>query len=120
MPSTSLPAVFTPEDLKGLGQWLAEDRSGLSSRTMLAIALGADDGDFDAPSDSGDFSRCSELVRAVPAVRQAFPRIAELVPAFRRILERWDELASALDRQELEPGRILELRRVELKSVRHA
>lgn len=81
---------------KQLGRWLAAGDRGVSSLTMAAIALGAGRSkhhDFDAPHDAGDFERCHALVKAVPAVRQHFARIAQVVPAFRGILAEWDSLA---------------------------
>jgi hypothetical protein len=77
--------------------------TGLSSKTMAAIALGADNFALhnlrgDAPYDPSDFGRCYRLVKAVPAVRSHFDRIGELVPQFRGILLQWDELCAIYER----------------------
>lgn len=77
-----------------IGNWMRSGDTGTSSETMAAIALGADSGDFGAPYDPSDFGRCYRLVQAIPAIRDAFPRIAELVPAFAGILREWDALVA--------------------------
>src|SRR3546814_4100612 len=90
------------DQLPALGNWLAGDDVGTSSRTMVAIALGATEGDFDAPHDPSDFGRCYRLVKAVPAIRESFLTISMRVPAFLRILHNWDELRSEEHTSELQ------------------
>lgn len=107
------PAGPLPADaLRRIGNWLLGDDTGISSKTMAAIALGSDQGymswHVDAPHDPSDFARCYRLVQAVPEIRAAFPRIAERVPPFAGILERWDELCAVFDR-EAPTGRCVEL-----------
>lgn len=80
------------ELVKKLAGWFVSGDSGVSSDSMAAIALGADEGDFDAPYDSSDFGRCYRLVKAIPEIRESFTRISELIPVFRGILTNWDEL----------------------------
>ena len=75
-----------------IGEWLAKGDVGISSKTMVAIALGAESGRFDAPYDPSDFYRCYELVKQVPAIRNSFDDIAKKVPAFAGILREWDDL----------------------------
>lgn len=96
------------DQLPALGNWLAGDDVGTSSRTMVAIALGATEGDFDAPHDPSDFGRCYRLVKAVPAIRESFLTISMRVPAFLRILHNWDELCTIYVR-DLNSGKSSEL-----------
>ena len=90
--------TFTPSELAAIGQWLASHHTGVSSKTMLAIALGANMGDFDAPYDEGDFLRCYRLVKIVPRIVDAFDRIGELCPPFAGILREWPELVRMHER----------------------
>jgi len=86
------------QDLKDIGEWMTSQDTGVSSETMVAIALGAEKGRFDAPHDPSDFGRCYRLVQKVPAIYGAFDRIGELVPAFAGILREWEELCRIYER----------------------
>lgn len=83
---------MTPQDIKKLGEWLANGDIGISSKTMAAIALGAKTGNFNAPYDPSDFNRCYKLVERVPSIRNSFDQISQIVPVFAGILREWDEL----------------------------
>ena len=105
-------------DIKAVGEWMTSWDTGVSSETMAAIALGAEKGRFDAPHDPSDFGRCYRLVQKVPAIRGAFSRIGELVPAFAGILREWDELCRLYER-DLHTGSSEELYR-RIKELRSA
>ena len=81
-----------------IAQWFKAEGRGVSSMSMAYIATGATMGRFDAPHDSDDFGRCYELLKAVPEIRDDFPKIAQLVPQFSGILKRWDELCAIYER----------------------
>lgn len=87
-----------PGFVKKIANWLRSHDTGVSSETMAAIALGADEGYFDAPHDNSDFGRCYRLVKIVPEIRGSFSRISELVPQFKAILANWDELCSMYEK----------------------
>lgn len=89
--------LHSEKTLRKLGNWIRGSDNGVSSETIVAIFLGATKGDFDAPYDNSDFGRCHRLVKKVPEIREAFPRIAEKVPAFAGILREWDELVRLYD-----------------------
>lgn len=84
---------------KKVALWFQSEETGVSSMTMAYIATGATVGNFDAPYDPSDFSRCYELLKLVPEIREDFARIGKIVPRFAGILENWDELC-ALHEQE--------------------
>ena len=86
------------QDLQKLGEWFRSHKTGVSSETMAAIAMGAKVGRFDAPYDPSDFGRCYGLVQQVPAIRNYFDQIAELVPVFSGILREFDVLCDLYDR----------------------
>lgn len=99
---------MSPQDIKDIAEWLVSDDCGVSSKTMAAIALGADKGRLNAPHDPSDFGRCYRLVKKVPAIRTAFDRIGEIEPRFAGILLNWDELCSLYER-DLHTGQSKEL-----------
>lgn len=101
---------MNPQDIKRLAEWLVSNDTGISSKTMAAIALGAKKSRFNAPYDPSDFGRCYRLVQKVPAIRNAFDRIGELEPRFAGILLNWDELCSLYER-DLHTGQSKELYR---------
>lgn len=76
-----------------IGQWIVGEDTGLSSKTIAAIWLGAKSGWFSFPRDPSDFGRCWRLVEKVPAIREAFPRICAVYPPIAPYLEHWDELS---------------------------
>lgn len=81
-----------------IAQWFKAEGRGVSSMSMAYIATGATMGRFDAPYDPDDFGRCYELLKAVPEIRDDFPKIAQLVPQFSGILKHWDELCTIFER----------------------
>ncbi len=74
--------------------WLIHGRMGISSKAMAAVALdkAPENKFYNHPHDPADFNRCLELVKAAPEVREAFPKIAALSPAWKTIIDHWDEL----------------------------
>jgi hypothetical protein len=88
-------------------EWLFGDDTGISSKSMAAVALGVTKTgrrEFGAPHDPSDFGRCYRLVLAVPEIIDAFPAISKRVPVFTGILENWDELCALYER-DLPTGR---------------
>ncbi|WP_175994841.1 hypothetical protein [Burkholderia vietnamiensis] len=96
--------------LKQIGNWLLSGDTGLSSETMAAIALGATKKAGIAPYDPSDFGRCYRLVKKVPEIRKAFPRIAKRVKTFSGIINDWDALCEIYER-DLPTGRNEDLHR---------
>jgi hypothetical protein len=95
--------AISDKSITAIGQWIADRDTGVSSETMLAIAMGAKKSKvsrFDAPHDPSDFGRCYRLVKAVPEIRTEFGRIGRIVPTFKLILENWDELCPIFERDQ--------------------
>lgn len=83
-------------------QWLCSGESGLSSKTMVCIHTGNEmdrHWGFQAPSDVADYRRCWLLVEVVPEIRNSFPLIAERCPAFKGVIENWDAISAAYERE---------------------
>ncbi len=100
MAKQSKPSLSN-KTIKAIGQWIADKDTGISSETMVAIALGAKktkSSRFNAPHDPSDFGRCYRLVKAVPEMKTQFDRIGKAVPTFKLILKNWDELCELYER----------------------
>ena len=80
--------------------WQSTGNVGISSATMASIALGLKKNfyhqTFRHPSDPADLNRCMRLVKDIPEIRDHFGAISEKVPAFKPILDNWDELTKLL------------------------
>ncbi len=75
-----------------LVKWLLEGRTGQSSMTMARHVFGVPAAPVNWPRDAGDFGRCVGLLDAVPAARGRLPRMAELDPVWRLLVEDWAAL----------------------------
>ena len=66
--------ALSPDALRRLGVWLCSNDTGISSRTLAAVALGVRQkmNTLAAPWDSSDFGRCYRLVQANPRSRPPF------------------------------------------------
>lgn len=79
--------------------WLLNGKTGVSSKTICAVMLGAVDASRDDawckyshPHDPSDFSRCHALLELIPEWRTELYRVAEVFPAWTGLVERWVEL----------------------------
>lgn len=89
--------IYPPSSwtVRSVAEWLLSGDTGISSKTIAAIALGIEKKDgfgFDIPYDSADFGRCYRLLKAVPELRDYLPLVAEKCPKWRPLVEIWDEL----------------------------
>lgn len=71
--------------------WMSTGRVGASSRSMAFTACGLPtDGSY--PLDPDDLNRCLLMLKAVPAVRDHFDKIADLGIVWGRLIKRWAEI----------------------------
>lgn len=85
---------MTTEAQRKTLEWLANGSPGLSSKTM-AFWLGFDvlvEKGRNYPHDPADFDRCLQLLNAVPEMRPHLHRMADLSPAWKKLVARWDEI----------------------------
>lgn len=104
--------AFAVEDVMatpgmGLRAWLHCDDTGTSSLAMAARLIREVGGPrihveqpSDHPLDPDDFGRCVRLLEAVPEFRPHLAAMASVSPAWKALVEHWDEL-EALYRERL-------------------
>lgn len=84
-------------------EWQTQNKVGVSSASMAAVAVGLGKpfygSYFQHPYDPADFNRCVNLVNTIPEIREHFDAIGQKIPAFKNILENWDELKNLLDEE---------------------
>src|SRR5512140_2482282 len=96
--------------------WSLSGDTGVSSETIAAIAAGmtarrGSPFDFDIPYDSGDFGRCYRLLKAVPELRDALPRVAEVCPKWGPVVREWDRLTQLYEQDLAETPAFVEFSR---------
>ncbi len=82
--------------------WFLRGEVGASSKTLVHFYKGEEfrDGDFPTPPfDVSDFRRCYLLVQEVPEIKEVFPLVAERCPAFKGVIENWDAISAAYERE---------------------
>ena len=74
--------------------WFATGDTGVSSQHMAFVAAGISSKGKHTwpPYDADDLNRCIQLVKAVPEIKDAFPRIAETSESWAITIQHWDEL----------------------------
>jgi hypothetical protein len=98
--------VLTPGLTLEIARWLATGKGvGISARTIAAVALGLDDGDWDCPHDDSDFGRCYALLAKIPELRGALNMVARKCPQFAPLVIVWDELSKLYEQDRLDSGR---------------
>ena len=76
-------------------EWIAGDDTGISSRAIWAVMMGAPVRRVafgTHPSDPDDFGRCHRLLEAVPEWRPRMGEMAAHSRVWSRLAEHWDEL----------------------------
>lgn len=83
-------------------QWLENGDTGVSSKTIWSVMMGSgqDRLGSDVPHDPDDFGRCYRLLKVMPAWRARLGEVAAKHPAWRGLVDSWDEL-TALYEEEL-------------------
>lgn len=95
-PRNKLLGVRPDPCLGGLGKWLAHGEKGRSSETMALVAQGkpVTERHMNWPHDPDDLKRCIGLEAIYPQIRKSFPKIAELSPQWKVIINNWDKLVA--------------------------
>lgn len=81
----------------GLLKWMLSDDTGVSSETIVRIAMGVKPpkyGYFDAPHDPSDFGRCYRLLKQFPDLKGWLPVVAKKCRPFAPLVANWEELES--------------------------
>ena len=74
-------------------KWFANGKVGESSKAMVSAATDQPFGGYRPhPSDPADFNRCLLLLEAVPEIRNAMNKIADISEVWKKLVARWDEV----------------------------
>lgn len=79
--------------------WIVGDDTGISSKTMWAVLMGADLNTqdrfrFSPPHDPSDFRRCHLLLVAVPEWLERLSEVAAAFPIWGPLVRDWDKLTA--------------------------
>lgn len=85
---------ITLEIANQIFDWTAGDKRGVSANTMLFAVTGKSVyGDSRGiPADWSDFSRCINLCKKVPAIKENLHLVAEMYPKWIPIVREWNNL----------------------------
>lgn len=82
--------------------WFLRGEVGASSKTLVHFYKGEEFRHDDSPRgpiDVSDFRRCYLLVQTIPEIKEVFPLVAERVPSFKGVIENWDAISAAYERE---------------------
>lgn len=90
---------LTPEITHKIAVWALGGDTGVSSKTIAAVAIGMTSREvgsfgFNIPHDNGDFGRCYRLLKRIPELRAALPLVAEACPKWKPLVAEWDHLTA--------------------------
>jgi hypothetical protein len=85
---------MSAELYRNVAIWAICGETGMSSKAMAAAALGLRRSYYAHPRDPSDLNRCIKLVKAVPAIREHFPKIAAISAQYTKLIENWDSLVA--------------------------
>jgi hypothetical protein len=81
---------------KRIALWALSGTTGVSASTIARVALGIkhDGGrvSFDCPHDADDFGRCLRLLSQVPELHEYLPAVVEACPQWAPLVPIWSEL----------------------------
>lgn len=84
----------------GAMKWLTMGSKGISSQTMFSVCTGLNimgGWHYDHPFDSDDFSRCYDVYKSVPEVRENLNKLREVSNAWNNLIDNWDILCSKFE-----------------------
>lgn len=84
------------ETLNKAASWLVNGETGISSKYILAVAMGYIPDDKTKsrsyPHDPSDFNRCHNLLLTAPGIEGCFSELKTHGPVWQRLIENWEEL----------------------------
>jgi hypothetical protein len=92
--------------MRAAKNWIVGDDVGTSSVTIWAVMMGAElPARTSPPLDPSDFGRCYRLLKLIPRWRERLREVAEHVPAWRALVDSWDEVERTYERELATGGR---------------
>lgn len=73
-------------------QWIVSHDTGISSKTIWSVMMGATPYWPGTPLDVDDFGRCVRLLVHIPEFRPRLQEVADKYPVWQPIIDDWKEL----------------------------
>jgi len=72
--------------------WIVGSDTGVSSKTIWGVMMGAEVYSPSIPWDTDDFGRCYRLLQMIPEWRHRLTDVSEKYPEWKPLVDNWDEL----------------------------
>jgi len=92
----------------GIGKWIAEGDTGISSKAVLtAFLIGKEKintikFDISTPFDYSDFNRIYKLIKFAPEVKNGIKFLSDISTSWKNIYKFWDELVFVFENKNIE------------------
>lgn len=84
---------------KRAAQWIVGDDTGMSSKAIWAVMMGATPDRHAYPSDGSDLGRCVRLLALIPEWKPRLQEMSGLSDYWAALVPEWDRLADILDKE---------------------
>ncbi len=88
-----------PDEMSRAVNWILSDDTGISSKTIWAVMMGADYPDHDIPWDVADIGRCLRLLAIIPEWADRLAEVAAAHPYWAPMISAWDELQALYEKE---------------------
>lgn len=82
----------TKETMRKVLLWMANGRTGVSSKTIAAYICTGEKIVGSTPCDPSDFNRCLLLIKAVPELKDHLYKMKGLSSKWDKLVDNWDSL----------------------------
>ena len=77
-------------------EWIVGDDTGLSSKAIWAVMMGAKPRPHSYPSDGADLGRCMRLLELIPEWKPRMVEMQAVSPYWKALVPEWDRLVGIL------------------------
>lgn len=84
--------TVTKETMRKVLLWMANGRTGISSKTIASYICTGEKVNGCTPCDPADFNRCLMLIKAVPELKDHLYKMKTLDAKWGKLVDNWDSL----------------------------
>lgn len=88
-----------PDEMSRAVNWILNDDTGISSKTIWAVMMNADYPDHDIPWDVADIGRCLRLLALMPEWADRLAEVAAAYPYWAPVIAAWGELQALYEKE---------------------